>query len=193
MSSRRFIIQPRLLILERPENALTNYRGVDRCWPSYVDDVADDHPVNQAFRWFCAEGGESGIIHDLGKARELVRTYLSTKPGTQWDIVQLLNANEPDEPGSTFLGYDISIQSGTSLLSSRLALSSLSAEDALSPIVEVVHRYFRDRLNLNGLLATLADALLFLRCVTTIESLRPGFYTSYSVDRFAPQRLVLRS
>ena len=62
----------RILGKNYPRNA-PNYRGTDRVLPYHCDELPDEHEANKAFFWFIEEGGELGVVHDLSKAKWLVR------------------------------------------------------------------------------------------------------------------------
>ena len=51
-----------------------HYRGTDRKVPTYCDALPRDHEINQLFRWFLEEGGESGVVHESFKSTALCQT-----------------------------------------------------------------------------------------------------------------------
>jgi hypothetical protein len=92
------------------------YRGTDRITPYYVDGLPDDHPVNQAFFWYCDEGGELGVVHDLARARNLVELYRALETSQYFEIIQLVDWSEGDLDLEKLLGYDLSAGYNYSLL-----------------------------------------------------------------------------
>jgi hypothetical protein len=166
---------------------------------SYQDQFPEHHSVNQAFLRFCEIGGQSGILHDLESAREIVRIYGEFVPDRPLQIVQHLAEGEAPLPGAEFLGYDVSIDGGA-LQSHGLIVGqwhSRPSDEPLAhvwqPLSEVTHRYFGEQLNEHGLFPDLATAKFFQACIFALEEIRPCLYTGDEVGdaRIPPWKLFL--
>ena len=189
-----------LLILNGPAdpNCSGTYKGTFRAHPSYHSELPRDHAVNQAFYRFLELGGESGVIHDLEQARNIVSQYSHVDPPIQFSIVEAVSPLAAPILGRQFLGIDLSCGLGNSLLSWGLVLSS-SAIDVegdsivatIEPLLRLIERYFKPLLNVNGLFDKADDAAFCLECMLSLQSLVPNLFENDEHSGFQPISLYL--
>lgn len=166
-----------------------SYRGTLRAHPYHVDRLPDSHPVNQAFFWYCEEGGELGAVHNLARARDLVHLYAALWPPQRFEIIEVTAERAEPMVGSSFLGFDISSGFGDSLLASGLELVRLPLLDTFSPerktfllpLLEVVQRFFQPKLNELGLFPRFEDAEFYLHCLRSIGRVEPGLFEEQAI------------
>ncbi len=166
-----------------------SYRGTYRSTPHYVDNAGPEHEVNQLFRWYCDEGGDLGVVHELEKARKLVAAYSRLDPPQHLEIIEVTTDSREPEVGGEFLGYDLSAGFNYSLLSWGLEIdreppAELSRKDApwvLQPLLRLTKRYFQPQLNTNGLFEDYNTAQFCLDCMMALQKLRPGLWENEQV------------
>src|SRR4051812_17604022 len=89
------------------------------------------------------------------------------------------------------LGFDISLSGWYSLLSWGLTWSGdVQPPAQVRPLLELVERYFRPRLNAHGLFAHWEDARFFLDVAENLSTLVPGLWEAPGHDRFAIVQLT---
>jgi len=188
--------QLKLMVREKPEPPAV-YRGFDRSGPCYQKQFPEDHPVNQAFLRWCDLGGETGELHDLGIAREILSVFAAFVPMSCFEIIQDVSNGSHPLPAAEFLGYDVVVDGG-SMLSHGLVVGQ--SQDPIPneptahvwrPLSEVMHRYFDSQLNEYGLFPDLATAQLFQQCVFALEEIRPSLYTGDAAGEFKRPPLTL--
>jgi hypothetical protein len=165
------------------------YRGTDRMTPYYVDEVDQDHPVNQAFFWSIEEGGDLGIVHDLHTARELVQLYRKIEPPQCFEIVQVVDQNDTLEDSAELLGFDIAAGFNYSLLGWHLEIDREPKPEwehdqtlkTIQPLLKLVKAYFQPRLNVNGLFSDWSTAFFCLDCMMALQRVRPNLWENDDV------------
>lgn len=165
------------------------YRGVDRSTPYYVDGLHDDAPVNQAFLRYVEDSGQSGIIHDLDFAKELVKLYASLSPPQHFEIIEATMMNHPPKCGREFLGFDLSAGYHYSLLSwgleiDRPSISGMHSDAELlsiEPLLKLVKSTFQSMLNDNGLFESTESSIYCLECLIALQNCRPQLFEDPSV------------
>ncbi|MHC9544161.1 MAG: hypothetical protein AB9903_32000 [Vulcanimicrobiota bacterium] len=165
---------------------LSPYRGTERFYPSYTDEV----PANNAFLLHLQETEEDGCLHDLSKTRTIVEAYANLNPPKLYEIIAVTEHNEPlnlpSNVDAIFLGYDLSDRMGDSL-APALTIESDKESDRLwvlekkvAPEVFVFNRlikeHFRPKLNKNILFDDNDTANFCLECMMSILNLSPQFY-----------------
>jgi hypothetical protein len=186
----------KLLILGHnlnPKRRHIPYRGTYRSHPTYCRQVSEDHEVNQAFLWFCQEGGESGVIHDLNRAKSLIRTYHQISPPQEFDLVQVLEPGDSPVSGSEQLGYDLTKGYSFSLLSWGLDFSSTHLDrprESLKHLLKLLSEHFRPKLNTFGLFDTASEAQFCLACMMALQDCYPALWEDSS-SVFEVKRLFL--
>jgi hypothetical protein len=164
------------------------YRGTDRVIPHHVDSLGEEHPVNQAFRWYCEEGGEFGLVHDLARARELVRAYKKLQPSQHFEMIEV-SSQRHYQPTGMFLGFDLSAGYNSSLLSWGLDLSNVKPSEPIidekyiliQPLVRLIQEFFQKRLNSNGLFDDYEDASFCLSCMMALQRIYPDLWENEEV------------
>jgi hypothetical protein len=145
--------------------------------------------VNQAFFWYCEEGGESGIVHDLVKAKGLVEAYSQLRPPQYFEIVEVTDNEHPPSGKGEFLGFDLSAGYRSSLLSWGLEVDRALPTDlpendlveTLQPLLSLVRQYFQPQLNSNGLFDNFHAAKFCLACMEALQTIRPGLWENEDV------------
>lgn len=162
----------KLLILGETVTEPKNYRGVDRHTPSYIAEVADSHASNQLFYW-STERYNNGYLDDLSKAKELVQAYSELSTPQLFEIVEI--THEKEEPAlrySQFLGFDIASFS-YSVLSEGMHYCSSTKPDFAQPLLCLMEKYFKPKLNQNFLFSDYDTASDCLECMKTLHQLAP--------------------
>lgn len=160
--------------------SIGSYRGTYRAEPSYCEDLGEDHPVNQICRWHMEEGGQIGVVHDLKKAQQLVTLYRNLRPPQKYDLLEVIRGEVP--PAGTLLGYDLSSMLHYSLLSWGLRLvecssiTDVATRKVVGPIAELIERFFRPRLNPNGLFDDYATAKFCLDTMMALQAVHPNLW-----------------
>ncbi len=180
----------RLLIIEQGDYTETGYRGTDRYNPNtYWEKYPDDHPFNQAFRWYNKLTAEEHIFgDDIDMVREVLKVYSAFPESPSLDIIEVTRDQEAPQSGSVdFLGYDLSIDFGLSLLRWVNVLIKPHWEGALSiardvkriePLMKLIHLYFQPQLNTNGLFDDCEVAQFCLDAMRSVQQFRPELWES---------------
>jgi hypothetical protein len=169
-------------------NRAQSYRGTDRATPYYCDGLGDDHPANQAFFWYCQEGGELGVVHNPVKAQNLVDVYAKLNPPQYFEVVELTN-KPSSATKSMFYGYDIAAEYNFSLLSWNLevdnqAFNNVPKDDAfrvIQPLLRLLKQHFQPQLNSNGLFDDTETAKFCLESMMALQQIRPGLWENSNV------------
>ncbi len=164
------------------------YRGTCRATPHHVDSLGEDHPVNQAFLWYCEEGGEFGLVHDLAKARELVREYKKLQTPHHFEIIEV-SSQRHYQSTRTFLGFDLSAGYNYSLLYWGLDLGNVKPSEPIAdekyvliqPLLRLTQEFFQKRLNSNGMFDNYEDASFCLSCMMALQRIYPGLWENEKV------------
>jgi hypothetical protein len=142
------------LLIRKPPEGESRYRGVYTAGPSYHAGLEADHPLNRAFIRYAEQGAE---IRDLDTALANARAF--TVAGEPFDVLSAQPA--PTEPApSTRIGFDIAQNENYSLLSWNLHWGGTVP---LPPpperdVFRLLEAYFRPRLNDYGLFDRWTDA-----------------------------------
>ena len=173
----------RLLVLGGPlvpKGELSSYRGTYRMPPTYCNQYPLDHMINRAFAHFAARAGNTGFLDNYDEAIKLLRLYKESHPPQYFDVIEVtFDLENATLPGS-FLGYDVTLEGGFSLLSWGLNLTAgkSDADLRLPKMVSLFERYFLTRLNDSGLFADRDIALFFLKCAAELQSFIPVLFSS---------------
>jgi hypothetical protein len=179
-----------LLILKETTRDYTSvYRGTDRPTIYYQSTSDENHEVNRAFLWYCREGGQLGVVHDLAKAREVVEACRRLDPPQYFEVIEVTTENRPPTIGGSFLGFDLSSGYHYSLLSWGLEIDRPSLENTpeddplwiIQPLLHLIKKHFQPQLNSNGLFDEYDTARLCLDCMMALQSIRPGLWENEEV------------
>ena len=179
-----------LLILGKPFAGFSeSYRGTYRNPPHYHDDVPSDHRVNQLFLWYCAEGGELGVVHTLNKASEFVKALREPKFAEAYELIAITKGQSSPINDGEFLGFDVSASYYYSLLSWGLdfdhIMSNSSLADAsitiLKPILKLLSAHFGVQLNDYGLFQQREVAEFCMECMLALQHIHPGLWENEQV------------
>ncbi len=180
----------RLLILEQGDYTETGYRGTGRYTPNtYWENYPDDHPLNQAMRWYDKITAEEHIFgDDLDKAREVLKLFSAFPELPFVEIIEVTRDQEAPESGSIdFLGYDLSADYGWSLLRWAYVLMrpewvDISSEKddvkRLEPLLKLIHLYFQPKLNTSGLFDDYEVASFCLDAMRALHNFCPNLWES---------------
>ncbi len=171
----------KLLICNGPKYDASNYRGTDRLFPVYQEQLGENHPLNSIliknYIWW-----EKPFINDLRIAHEIVKLYSEYLPKEPMEIIEITSRDEaPVTVNTRFLGYDLS-SGAFSLLSSGLDIANNTILDStaderliqlrrLEPIFRLMKSYFQPLLNQNGLFDDYDVALFCLETFQATQSL----------------------
>lgn len=101
-----------------------NYGGIDRCSPSYDDQLSEDHPANRAFLEYTEHDQRLASREEALRLAEVFREI-----GKRCDAVAVeLAPGPPAEPVPGLIGYDIAHYGWYSLLASGLRELGTSSE-----------------------------------------------------------------
>lgn len=163
----------------------THYKGVMRQWPSYQPQFPADHEVNEAYAQCYKEFESCGEISDLSRAEALVEIF--NRHGQRFEIAQIIR--EESAVGQDFLGFDVCNNGFSTSWLLWLNFCSDQWEQAkespdciprdLSPLLELLVKYFAPRLNENGLFNTKGDGVFCLECMVVLQKLHPGIWEDF--------------
>jgi hypothetical protein len=181
-----------LILGENLPLTASNYRGTYRCHPYHCDAVSDSHKANQAFFWFVEAGGEIGVVHDVAKALSLVAAYGELKQ--RFEVIEVSQGRSTPVHNSEFLGVDLSCMFNYSLLASGLDFAPFHGasdrDDSLlqqiAPLIELVSRHYRPKLNSNGLFGNIEDAEHCLACMLALQRICPNLWEGEGSSDFRP-------
>ncbi|MGB8646209.1 MAG: hypothetical protein WCF84_13305 [Anaerolineae bacterium] len=164
-----------------------NYRGTERARPYYCEGLDENHEANQAFFRFLKESDMQQLVHGLDHAKELVQIYQRLDPPQIFEIIEVTSGNEMPTYGGEFLGFDLS-NFNLSLVygvvqyeapSPGRAWQYAAADDlcwVLAPLISLLKKHFRPKLNANGLFDDYETAQFCLDCMMAFQKLRPSLF-----------------
>lgn len=177
------------------ESSNRQYRGTDRRMPTHCDAVPDDHEINRLFRWFLKEGGESGLVHDLLKARRYADLCNQYCPGKHFEVIEVTDGEmTPEDPAHQLLGFDISANGcGSSLISVALLYEPAETmpEEPILVLTDLIREHFRPKLNEFGLFRTFEDASHCRRAMIALQSFHPNLYEGGDLEVFTVAGIYL--
>jgi hypothetical protein len=164
-----------------------HYRGTYRAGPAYVEGLPDSAIPNRAFLQYSRQG-EKLDSRDL--ALQLAAVF--RQAGQALDVIGIEEATcSPPAAVEGQLGFDVSLGGWYSLLSWGLTWSGdVQPPAQVRPLLALIERYFRPRLNAHGLFARWEDARFFLDVTENLSALVPGLWESPGHDRFAIVQLT---
>jgi hypothetical protein len=172
-----------LLILNGPRNPraakYSTYRGTYRAHPTYCDSVPRQHELNKFFYWFLEEGGELGVVHNVGNALQyakLLNQVSSIKYGC-FEVIEVTNGNASPEVGNRLLGFDLSSHFNDSLLWWQLEPqpSVRSVPPLIQEATDSICTTYRPKLNSSGLFQTADIASGCLEAMNAVQRLYPVY------------------
>jgi hypothetical protein len=170
------------------------YRGVYREEPTYCNALPAEHELNRQFLdWFLVEGGEEGVVRDLGKAVRYAQLCNEHLPGRFFEIVEVTEADALPEVGGRFLGFDLSWDGVSSILHGGHQSFAMNREPKSHADVlwKVMQLYFRPRLNEFDLFQRREDASLCLETVVALQSYEPAFFEGGDLSGFRVMAIYL--
>lgn len=181
------------VIAMMPESAQYRYRGPCRFEPNFVDELPEDHPVNQAFLWYVEERyGEDGPTLNLDMASNLVHLYKELDPPQLFEVIGIQPASsERDGLPGELLGFDVSdyfdslLFRGLDYLWFLRDIKDYPEEhprQQIAPLVKLLQDHFQPLLNQNGLFQDASTAERYFSCVKALDRLGPGFVLEPDVD-----------
>jgi hypothetical protein len=177
-----------LLILDGPRYPGQNplYRGTERAHPTYCDSVPQEHELNRLFFWSVEEGGELGVVHDLGRAMRYAHLLNEHIKDQSFEVIEVVAGQAGPSSGVQFLGFDLSAHYNASLLEwgfkSSPGLQSLP--EPIHALCELLHRHYQPRLNESGLLQTYEDATCALRSMRALQALHDNLFEGTDLREF---------
>jgi hypothetical protein len=159
----------RFAILEWPsenDNKSSIYRGLERNGPPPPPDTP---PIPELWTWYASNGDD--YIYDEKKATDFIRRYkYLDKP---YDLIRIESKFEPRN-NDKFLGIDVTSFGG--YLSAIKSGILYWKPERRRPLIELIWRYFKPRLNANMLFQNKEDADLFTHVVKDIQSIGIGYF-----------------
>jgi hypothetical protein len=163
-----------------------HYRGTDRAHPTYCDSLPKQHEINRLFFWFLEEGGESGVVHDLEKAKRYAELLNLLVKEQSFEVIEVVDGSATPGCGGQFLGFDLSLHYNRSLL--QWGFKSLPGLHTLpGPIhelCELLNRYYGPQLNGSGLFETYDVATSCLRSMIALQTLSANLFEGGDLERF---------
>jgi hypothetical protein len=162
------------------------YKGTYRTSPYYVEEFPEESEINQLFLWYIGTDEELEIISDIEKAKKIVELYKNLTPPQIFDVVRVLEVNEPLPENEEFLGYDLSCGYYSSLLSWGLDIDNEGEEEdrllkQISPLISLVKKHFKPLLNKNSLFDDSETAKFCLECLMALQDIVPGIFENEEV------------
>lgn len=167
---------------------VSNYRGTFRERPPYGDGLPDGAEYNRLFHWYCEEGGESGVVDDLDRARALLRLLRADVRRKDFELIEATRATEKPRVGGELLGYDLSCAWSYSLLCWGLDLRQAQQAPELSSAIRdlsaLIEAHFKPLLNERGLFSEEGTADFCLRSMMALQALSPGLWENEEASDF---------
>jgi hypothetical protein len=164
----------------------SSYRGTDRNGPIYCDALPKEHEVNRLFTWYLQETEQSEFVQDLDTARRYVELCNLHFPTKRFDIIGIAESNGISDNSAQFLGHDISLDGGASLI--FLALLEPPGEEVPKEPIQVlnhlIRKHFFSKLNEFGLFRTFEDASHCRSAMVALQSFRSNLYEGGNLDDF---------
>jgi hypothetical protein len=187
---------------ETPLTEGLNYRGVIRGTPEYRSELAPEHEVNRAYRELMNHIGTDLGLGDISVAREVCLKYAQSFPSDGWEVIALVEQGEVWSGNGTLLGVDLTC--GDSLITKgilrrrdflpgtvRAAMAELFTDySGASALMELISRYFRERLNENVLFPDVYEAEFCRECMLELQECRPNLYEGSADFRIVSVYLV---
>ena len=179
-----------LLIVNGPAEPLRepnpSYRGTFRAVPTYCDALPADHEINRLFiDWYLVEGGESGVVHDLPKARRFAELWNQQMGETCYEVVEVVVGQLPPVNRGALIGFDVSVGFSYSLLWWGLRRpATLVLSPSLDVLWQLMERYFVPQLNSCGLFQTFDMAAFCLRVMTALQGLHANLFEAGDLSDF---------
>jgi hypothetical protein len=171
------------------------YRGSFRSGPCYPEEFAkrfdDEHAAVMLFDWWLDESAHdqeaNGLVRNLDRAKELVRTYALYNL-QELEIIEITLNDEVSVLGGEFLGFDLSLGFGDSLLwlTDGLAICTdysgwydhreAQILHQLHPLMCLIEHHFRPLLNTQGLLPDYQTARQCWNCINALEQFVPDVF-----------------
>lgn len=183
--------QIKLLLLNGPSSPNPGrnplYRGTDRAHPTYCDSLPEEHEVNNLFFWFLEEGGESGVVHDLPKAKRYAELLNLHVKGEPFEVIEVADENAASTCGGQFVGFDLSCCYNNSLLqwgfNSFPGLNTLP--EPIHELCELLNRCYRPQLNASGLFESYEVATSCLRSMIALQTLSANLFEGGDLKQFS--------
>jgi hypothetical protein len=172
---------------------LDSYRGTFRDHPPYPVDGYDlSHVLNQAIYKILPERNDFSDIKQGKEILDIIRSHIQSE---QYELIGCSVDEKYPATDHIFLGYDVSIACGPSILWEALSqYVELINEEAplmyspyseVKPLFDLYEHYFRDQLNEFGLFADYGQAKWFLDCVMAINKICPNMFDhSSNMDEY---------
>lgn len=162
-------------------NGPSRYRGTDREWPPFDDELSKDTAYSELFHWYIKDAHLRPGVNDINGARQLL-TYVCTRLHRyEFELIEAVRLGDTVTVGGTKLGYDLSVACGYSLLSWGLDLTGGTTSPPIDQLVELVQAHFQPMLNAHGLFSEEETALFCLRSMMALQALWPGLWENETV------------
>ena len=165
------------------------YRGTYRAHPTHCDELPDHSEINQLFFWFLEEGGQLGMVRDLGKALRFAELWNARlKEEHPFEVIEVADGDAPPESGGHFIGFDLSSGYNNSLLSWGLKLSVATNQlaEPVRDLCDLLRRHYAPQLNGQGLFQNYEAASGCLRSMTKLQGLSPNLFAGGDLREFRP-------
>lgn len=171
-------------ILGEPiESSYSNYKGLYREEPIYLNEVNNKEQKNLAkhWEWYATEAGDGGYVTDLSRVIELIKAY-KLLLDKDYEVIRFsLSSNQLY--GEEFIGIDICTPGGYSYLSWGLEFIKIPFVE-MQPIFTLIELYFRPKLNRFLLLDHEEDANLLVKIFREIQYLKPGILETDQISYY---------
>ena len=177
-------------ILGEPmEFSYSNYKGLYREEPIYINEVNNDEQKKLAeyWEWYATEAGDGGYVTDLSRAIELVKAY-KLLLDKDYEVIKFSQSSN-QLYGEELLGIDICTPGGYSYLSWGLEFIKIPFAE-MQPIFALIELYFRPKLNRFLLLDHEEDAILLVKLFKEIQDLKPGILETDQIYYYYVYKII---
>ncbi len=154
-----------------------NYRGTYREEPTFQDGLPETALINQGFLAYLQYYTDDKVV---SKEQAIALAKLYQERGHIFEVVgyEVCQTEErmDENEVALLLGYDINIGLNWSLLFQGLTWKTFLPPQG--PLLQLIERYFKPRLNANGLFGCFSDAQFFTDVIKSYSEVFPGSFES---------------
>jgi len=153
--------------------------------PGHFDSLPEDHEFNKLFHWYLEEGGETGVVHDVSKAKKLANAANVNSGDEKFEVVEITDGNKASSIGGEFLGFDLSQGFCNSLLWEGLKVERAQEDKpSIQTLCQLLEEFFRPRLNQYGLFSDFQTASFCLKAKVALQSFHDSLFEGRDLNVF---------
>ncbi|MCW5877583.1 MAG: hypothetical protein KIS80_01790 [Anaerolineales bacterium] len=170
----------------------SDYRGVERAHPGYIDSLKEDHPVNQEFLVFLESSTEGGLMDDLEEAKRIAKAYATLPDQQAFEVIGVTEDPATLAEEHQFLGFEVCDNSyshsplewffadepfeDNPLTKNPFVGGEKEAHAKLKPIIQLMQIHFSPLRNKHGLFSKYEDASFFVECFSSLRKVIPHYW-----------------